>query len=95
MIDSYVLRIARKQCMFCGVQDARTLAGRHDCIQCAKKKRANRVKLEQYRKDNGLCTSCGMGDSRTREGKVLCQKCTDRNKINGKKLKERKKLGVY
>ena len=91
----YHKRKANHQCVQCGLQDERTLAGRTMCDWCARKNRMStavcnekKYKLYHERKAAGVCVMCGA----PRDNKTLrCERCRQRaNHLTAESMRRRR-----
>lgn len=93
--ERYDRRVAAKECVTCGGQDERTLAGHTRCAACyakayknpqvvteddLKRYAANRRAKKNLYKATGRCHDCGAVDYRVSRGKKLCARCLRRRK---------------
>lgn len=72
----------RRECVYCGKSDERTLRGLTRCAACYEREKARRPeqarRIYAFRKQNGLCTKCGKRDAYTMNGRSACADCAER-----------------
>lgn len=96
--NSYWERKESHQCVVCGKQDERTLAGKIRCAECTERERKlrhMRTSVYERRKAGHECVRCGKQDARTLRGLTKCEKCTQKIKIaEFKRTENRIKDGI-
>jgi hypothetical protein len=92
---TYHMRKDNHQCVRCGMQDERTLAGRTTCDWCSRKIRLMTSEIKERRrlmyhqnKAAGVCVVCGA----PRDNKTLrCERCRQRaNHLTAESMRRRR-----